>query len=366
MNGGIEIGWCMLDKMKLPGDISAIWPVSQFLLRNLKFFVRFFFIFGLYVGLFVQSKFIKIVSPSENGENLPSVESLYQRVSLIFVQSHRLLNKPRPMMPGIINIGGCHIKPPKPLENISLRHYLDQSTNGVIIFTMGSLLPSSDMPTKQRDAFLNSFRGLRQNVIWKFEDDRRTNIPSNVRIQSWLPQSDILAHPNVVLFITHGGMASTFEGMARGVPMLCIPVFADQHRNSHKLRALGIARVLSIEQVTVDKLSTEINEMLNNEEYTRKARDVGRLFMDFAIHPMDEAMHWIEHVIRSNGAEYLKSKAVNLYWFQYIGLDVWILIFACVLALYLIFRGILVVIRDCGKCSGSLILRISLLRIFLV
>lgn len=169
-------------------------------------------------------------------------------------------------MPGIVNIGGCHIKPPKPLENIDLQTYLDKSTDGVIIFSMGSLIPSSDMPSQFRDAFMKAFRGLQQNVIWKFEDESLTNIPSNVRIQKWLPQSDILAHPNIVLFITHGGMASTFEGMARGVPMLCIPVFADQHRNSHKLQALGIARVLSIEQVTEEKLSTLIHEILENEE----------------------------------------------------------------------------------------------------
>lgn len=137
---------------------------------------------------------------------------------------------------------------------------------------------------------------------------------------------------------SHLGMASTFEGMARGVPMLCIPVFADQHRNSHKLKAVGIARVISIEQVANDKLFAELNEMLDNKQYTKKAKEIGRLFNDYLIHPMDEAMFWIEHVINSNGANYLKSKAVKLYWVQYIGLDVWILPVIVVIVLYLLFK----------------------------
>lgn len=135
------------------------------------------------------------------------MDELYQNVSLILVQSHRLLNPPRPMMPSIINIGGCHIQKPRPLPS-DLQNYLDQSSNGVIVFAMGSLLPSSKMPLKQRHILLNAFARLKQNVIWKFEDDSMTNIPPNVRIQKWLPQSDILAHPNVVLFITHGGWSN--------------------------------------------------------------------------------------------------------------------------------------------------------------
>lgn len=144
-------------------------------------------------------------------------------------------------------------------------------------------------------------------------------------------------------------MASTFEGMARGLPMLCIPVFADQHRNSHKLSALGVARVISIEQITVDKLSRELNTMLVDERYTMRAKEIGRLFNDYMIHPMDEAMFWIEHVIRSNGAGYLKSKAVNLYWFQYALLDVWILLPVFVLALYLARRIVRAVINSIGR-----------------
>lgn len=45
-------------------------------------------------------------------------------------------------------------------------------------------------------------------MLWKWEDDLPDK-PSNIRIEKWLPQNDILGHPNVKLFITHGGLLST-------------------------------------------------------------------------------------------------------------------------------------------------------------
>lgn len=140
----------------------------------------------------------------EKGRPLPTVEELYQNISMIFVNTHRSVFKPRPQMPGILNVGGSHIKPPKPLPK-DLQQFLDNSKNGVIVFTLGSYMRSADMPKDKIEIFLTAFSKLKQNVLWKFEDESLIVVPANVRIQKWLPQSDVLAHPNVVLFISHGG-----------------------------------------------------------------------------------------------------------------------------------------------------------------
>lgn len=46
---------------------------------------------------------------------------------------------------------------------------------------------------------------MKQKVLWKFENDTLPNMPSNVMIRKWLPQNDVLAHKNTILFLTHGG-----------------------------------------------------------------------------------------------------------------------------------------------------------------
>lgn len=120
------------------------------------------------------------------------------------------MSVPRPMMPGVVYIAGAHIKPPKPVPT-DLQEFMDNSEHGVIIFSLGSLLQSSRLPKGIIDTFLGVFGKLKERVIWKFEDESLT-VPENVLVRKWLPQSDILAHPNVVLFITHGGMSGYFEG----------------------------------------------------------------------------------------------------------------------------------------------------------
>lgn len=58
-----------------------------------------------------------LLSTEERGVPLPSVEELERNISLILVNTHRSISPPRPAMPGIINVGGAHIRPPKPLPD---------------------------------------------------------------------------------------------------------------------------------------------------------------------------------------------------------------------------------------------------------
>jgi glucuronosyltransferase len=41
-------------------------------------------------------------------------------------------------------------------------------------------------------AFLEAFSKLKQRVLWKWETDSLPEQPSNVKLDKWLPQSDIL------------------------------------------------------------------------------------------------------------------------------------------------------------------------------
>lgn len=134
---------------------------------------------------------------------LPHVGDLFRNTSLFLVNVHKSISKPRPQMPGIVHYGGAYIKSPKPLPS-DLQNYLDNSKHGVIIFSLGSYVKSSDLPKEKIDAIINVLGKIKQNVVWKFEDETYP-VPSNVLVKKWLPQTDILAHPNVILFITHGG-----------------------------------------------------------------------------------------------------------------------------------------------------------------
>lgn len=76
-----------------------------------------------------------------------------------------------------------------------------------------------------------------------------------------------IAHPNLKLFITHGGYNSIFESAIRGVPMLCIPLFFDQFKNSKAAEYRNYAISLEKSQITEEDVILAIWELLHNKKY---------------------------------------------------------------------------------------------------
>ena len=69
------------------------------------------------------------------------------------------------------------------------------------------------------------FRRMKQRVIWKWETGEMNDLPSNVLLSKWLPQNDVLAHPNLKVFITHGGQSSFQESLCYQKPIVSSPHF---------------------------------------------------------------------------------------------------------------------------------------------
>lgn len=144
------------------GLLTPISHVSHAILPytdNMNFCQRWFnamFTFGQwiiqrYVHYRWQNKLVQ--THFSHLQPLPSIEKLRKNISIIFVNAHRSITHPRPSMPGLVYIGGAHIKPPKPLPS-DLQKFLDESKNGFIYFSLGSIVQSSKMPKEKLNIFL--------------------------------------------------------------------------------------------------------------------------------------------------------------------------------------------------------------------
>jgi len=72
-------------------------------------------------------------------------------------------------------------------------------------------------------------------------------------------------HPNVKLFISHGGISGVYETVDAGVPVLGFPFFYDQPRNIDNLVAAGMAIGMDLLSVTEETLFNAIFEIVNND-----------------------------------------------------------------------------------------------------
>ena len=263
----------------------------------------------------VSKYFSSLASP------LPSVEELERSISLILVNSHFAMIRPRPLMPGMVNIAGSHIKPVKQLPT-DIQQFMDGAENGAIYMSLGSFVQSSKMPKERMEMIMKVFASLQQRVLWKFESDNLPKLPSNVMVRKWFPQSDILAHKNLVLFIAHGGLFGTIEGVYRGVPTLFMPFYGDQYRNAKLAVSHGYARSIFFADMTENSFKSEINEIVSNKSYMKNAKKISQILRDNPTQPIDEVMFWIEYTIRHNGATHLKSAGLKLPWYKLLMLDI--------------------------------------------
>lgn len=178
------------------------------------------------------------------------------------------------------------------------------------------------MPDDKLRIFLDVFASMKQRVIWKFENESIKNLPKNILIKKWLPQSDILAHPNTKVFITHGGLFGTQEGVHHAVPMLGIPFYCDQQLNLRKSERNGYAISLHFQSIDHGILKDSLMKLIYDPSYRNNIKRHSDVFRDRPINSRDAAVYWIEYVIRHKGAPQLRSAGLDLTWYQFYMLDV--------------------------------------------
>jgi UDP:flavonoid glycosyltransferase YjiC (YdhE family) len=63
------------------------------------------------------------------------------------------------------------------------------------------------------------------------------DVPANVHVEAWVPQADALAAAAAV--VCHGGSGTTFGTLAAGLPLVIVPMFADQPANARLVESVG-------------------------------------------------------------------------------------------------------------------------------
>ncbi|XP_026679057.1 UDP-glucuronosyltransferase 2A3-like [Diaphorina citri] len=154
----------------------------------------------------------------------------------------------------------------------------------------------------KRSAILTTLDKFPQyRVIWKWEEEQLPGLPSNVICRKWLPQQDLLAHPNVKLFIMQGGLQSLQEAVYFEVPMIGIPFFGDQDYNVKIIKNLGVGSYIDYDSINNENFYNLMKEILYNRSYMDTVKRISALSKTQMMSPRDTAVWWIEYVLKSGG-----------------------------------------------------------------
>nr|XP_033326685.1 uncharacterized protein LOC117220621 [Megalopta genalis] len=248
------------------------------------------------------------------GQGVPDLLQMSKNVSLMLVNTHYSIHGAQPHPPNVVEVGGLHIpRKASPLP-ADVKKFLDEAGEGVLYFNLGSMVKAATMPPEKLASVINVLASLPRKVIWKWEADDLPQKPGNVLVKKWLPQFDILNHPNVKCYFGHGGLLGLSEGVHSGVPMVLMPLFGDQHLNAMAAQARGVAVVVEFTELTEKSLRHALDEVFNNTSYMVNARRLSKAFRDRPSSALETAVWWTEYIGRGNGLPYVKSEAAKMPW----------------------------------------------------
>ncbi len=90
-------------------------------------------------------------------------------------------------------------------------------------------------------------------------------VPSNALVVPFAPQLDLIDRAAAV--ITHAGLNTALETLARGKPMLCIPITNDQPGVASRVAYLGAGTILRPGRATAETVRTAVRTLLHNPAY---------------------------------------------------------------------------------------------------
>ncbi|XP_072949917.1 uncharacterized protein [Epargyreus clarus] len=259
-------------------------------------------------------------------DDVPSLEELGREIKFMLLYNYFVLTGSTLLPANVIEVAGFHVAKPKPLPD-DIRKFIEESEHGVIYISFGSVLKASTLPNESRDAIIKAVSKLPQRVVWKWDATLPGN-PKNIYTSRWLPQNDILAHPNVVAFISHCGFLGTTEAVTYGVPIVGIPVHGDQATNAAAVEESGFGVQIAVTDLTEEVLLQKLKTILD-PKFREKAKLISKAFLDRPISAMDSAIFWTEFAARYQNFTF-RAPSANVPLYQYLCLDV-IAILTCII-----------------------------------
>jgi UDP:flavonoid glycosyltransferase YjiC (YdhE family) len=153
----------------------------------------------------------------------------------------------------------------KQSENEDLPYELDtflSAGSPPIIFTPGTAMKHADQFF--RDCIeACQLLGQRGILLTQHPEQLPAELPQNVQHFAYLPFSKIL--PRVLALVHHGGIGTTAQAIAAGIPQLIRPMAHDQPDTATRVEKLGIGRSLNPKNFNAKSLADHLENLIASQ-----------------------------------------------------------------------------------------------------
>ena len=183
---------------------------------------------------------------------------------------------PQPEWPPQVKLTGFPLYDERGVHRMSpeLSAFLDAGPPPVA-FTFGSAMTQA-RPQLEASAEACRLAGLRGLLLTRHRAQVPTNLPEGVRHFDYAPFSELL--PRCAALVHHGGIGTTSQAFAAGIPQLVMPLAHDQHDNAARVRRLGVGSEVSPKAYHAQKVAKVLGEMLANRAMADRCRAIANKF----------------------------------------------------------------------------------------
>jgi UDP:flavonoid glycosyltransferase YjiC (YdhE family) len=131
-----------------------------------------------------------------------------------------------------------------------------------VVFTAGTAMAHSGR------FFAESVRAVRQLgaravLLSQYRDQLPDDLPPDVMATDFVPLERLL--PHVAAIVHHGGIGTTVQALAAGVPQLVVPMSFDQPDNAHRVACLGVGLSLRPREYAAESVAGVLRHLTTDE-----------------------------------------------------------------------------------------------------
>ena len=212
---------------------------------------------GKEFGISFPEKPIELITGVKNDLTIVFTSKYYQPNAEVFDETYKFV--------------GPSIFDRRELEDFKI----ENSKNKKIVYISLGTIANTNI-----EFYKNCFKALgsREDLMVIMSVGKKINIsdlgqiPTNFKLYNYVPQLEVLK--KVDLFITHGGMNSSSEGLYNNVPLIVVPQFGDQPVVAKRVEELG-AGVPLMGDISPLAIENAVNKILSDSSYKENAKKVG-------------------------------------------------------------------------------------------